>query len=91
MTFTKPDRDGLLTFLSHQSSTLRRKAGGYQLTHFRSLGIGALAYGPHWFPKTELLTAIGYAEMAAGLLFEIDKDTRPRWIEQSAEIWRTAG
>lgn len=70
--------------VAEPSATIRRKDGGYEVRHFETfLERGAFSYAPAWFPSSELLTALGYAELQAGLLAAYDPDPRPKWLEQT--------
>lgn len=61
---------------------LRRHPGGYLLERWDALasGSGDLVYQPQWFPRGELRTALGYAELHTGQLQAFDPDPRPHWI-----------
>lgn len=70
--------------LVHTSATISRKDAGYEVERYYSMpGFGDFSHDPLWFPRGELLTALGYAEMCAGVLAGVDPDTRPKWLEQT--------
>lgn len=65
-------------------AVLRRCAEGYKVERYaRSASMGTFSYEPLIFPKGELASAIGHAELWAGLT-RFDTDPRPRMIKVPA-------
>ena len=64
-----------------RTAKIRRHGEGVTVERYSSDGgRGAFGYEPLLFPKDELRTAIGYAEMWAGVLAKFDADPRPRML-----------